>query len=707
MAWCLIPEYAEKFLDAIRSGELSPEALMGMTSAERAEAFAKYVGPENAHEVNAQFESKLLLADQKKGLVNWAKKVAGLTEPVRRDILSTISRLDRVLQPEEEDAFLADLAAKKLGVSVTAEEARNIFNLSQKAEQLKAKITAAGGGDYAKGYHSGLQETGTAYGNAVGDLADYINSLKPGGGSFLRSVENVAGLTRQLETGIMHFSAPGVQAFGMVSTKQFWTGIGRMFQYFADPQAYKNLQGYILGHPDYEFAKGGGLGLTQIGEKLSKREEEIQTTLLEGANQFLTDKTGVPNLIKGFSRAFTGYLNYVRFERFVDILNAARMRGEDVRPESEATHDIAQVVNNFTGRAELGYRDSQGHLAVPANVVLYTVRKNVATFQMFNPVEYLKPTMSKSARIAAARQLTGMVLFTGAMTGLAGAMGAKVTWDPRDSDFMKINIGGYKFDLGGANATFIRFLARLTLNSEVSNGKTYTLGATPDGPSRASVVGSYVRGKLAPNAAFLLDALLGKSAIGRPFSVTDEIADRMSPIFIHSLMDYLMSSPQGAMASIPVITAMFVPAALGVGLESPVPPLSENGRDVWGDKLPWAGGTPQSYNNDPVNQELSHIGYTMKFPANEITGVKLTDQQFDQYVLQSGTLAHTRIGELIQSPGWDAVPTGTRLKVIKSIVRASREAAATAIRLQAQGTPNDIIKRASDAKFAAANTAPQ
>src|ERR1700761_9379519 len=104
--WCLPPKLTNAFLAALRSGELAPSRLMDMSSAERREAFAKIVGPENAAEINAQFESKLLLKDQKAGLVNWAMKLGGLTEPVRRDILAKIEKLDKVLQPEDERAFL-------------------------------------------------------------------------------------------------------------------------------------------------------------------------------------------------------------------------------------------------------------------------------------------------------------------------------------------------------------------------------------------------------------------------------------------------------------------------------------------------------------------------------------------------------------------------------------------------------------------------
>ena len=73
------------------------------------EFFSKYVGEDNAQWVNTEFESKLLLKNQKQGMVTWAKKIGGLKEQARRDILSKIEKLDKALSPQEEDSFLEDI----------------------------------------------------------------------------------------------------------------------------------------------------------------------------------------------------------------------------------------------------------------------------------------------------------------------------------------------------------------------------------------------------------------------------------------------------------------------------------------------------------------------------------------------------------------------------------------------------------------------
>ena len=684
--WCLAPHLSTAFLDAIRSGEIDPVKLMDLTSAERRELFARYVGEDNAPLVNAEYESKILLQDQKRGMVNWANKVGGLSEPVRRDIIAKINRMDKVLQPQEEREFLADLAARKLGVTVTAEEAKTIYNLSQRAEAARTTMQQ----DVSN------VDNRIAYGRALMDLTDGVESMKPEGQTFLNRMIDVLSIPKSALTSVLHFSAPFVQGWGMLSTKNAWVGFGKMFQYFADEENYKDLNAWIISHPDYEVAQKARLGLTKLGDKLSAREEAIQSSLLEQANQYLTDKTGVPNAIRASSRAFTGYLNYVRFSRYSDLLNAARLAGEDVRPGSQVSKDIARAVDDFTGRGELGKDDRYSSIGPVLNTIFFAPRKVIATMSMFNPVRYLDPRISPTARKAAIRQLTGSLVATGAVLSLAKAMGASVNPDPRSADFAKIVIGGEKLDMTGGNSGYLRLLGRIVTNQEITkHDKLVNLGESFGAPTRASLVGNYIRGKLSPIAAVLADALYGKDPAGRPFSVTQEMRDKLTPIVMSSFINYFQNDPGNAAALVPSLAAIF-----GVGLESPLPPMSRSGLSVWGEPL-GGSGTPASWRNDPVNQEIDRLGFTPNFPMDSIRGVKLTDDQYQQYVQMSGRLAHMRLGELVQAPSWSAIPSGERLSVMKTVIRKSRDMAATSIMLESQGSSHDIMKLATAAKMSA------
>jgi hypothetical protein len=163
---CLLKKDADAFLEALKDGRITPEKMLAMTSDERRAFFSDLVGSENAKFVNAELEAKLLLKDQNRGLVTWAKKISGLNTKEKTSLVDKVSKLDRVLTPQEKESFLSDLAEKKLGVGVSADEMKNILDLSKKAASLK-------------NVNPKMSGVSDEYLNASRELRDYIDSLKP------------------------------------------------------------------------------------------------------------------------------------------------------------------------------------------------------------------------------------------------------------------------------------------------------------------------------------------------------------------------------------------------------------------------------------------------------------------------------------------------------------------------------------------------
>lgn len=170
--FCLIGEKADSFKKAILNGEINPEKLANMASEERRAFLEKYVGKSESHAINASFESKLLLKNQQAGITTWAKQLTGIKPGVRQDLISRISKMDRVLDPSEKQQFLSDLAAHKLGVSVTQEEAKTIMGLSKKVQSAEA-LPRSTKDDVLKG---GWKPTANdlKYGRLHYDMADHI-----------------------------------------------------------------------------------------------------------------------------------------------------------------------------------------------------------------------------------------------------------------------------------------------------------------------------------------------------------------------------------------------------------------------------------------------------------------------------------------------------------------------------------------------------
>ncbi len=167
MAFCLPKFYTEKFISALKDGTINPAKMIDMTSEERRTLLESVVGKDDAKEVNAQLESKLLLKDQNRGLVTWAKKIAGLSDKTKTDLIDKVNKMDRLLDPNDKKSFLSDLAEKKLGVGVSPDEMQKILDLSKKAEDTLHNTSPKMSGvsdDYLK---------------AREDLRDYIASRKP------------------------------------------------------------------------------------------------------------------------------------------------------------------------------------------------------------------------------------------------------------------------------------------------------------------------------------------------------------------------------------------------------------------------------------------------------------------------------------------------------------------------------------------------
>lgn len=138
-AFCIPKHIAAGFKEAARTGEITVEKLYKMTSDQRRELFAKYSDSAMAKEVNTGFE-KAMASNQKKTFENWAKATfVGKDKQVRLNtVTDKINELDKagLLTPQNEGAFLQDLVAEKLGITVTPAEAQRISGHANNLEKL-------------------------------------------------------------------------------------------------------------------------------------------------------------------------------------------------------------------------------------------------------------------------------------------------------------------------------------------------------------------------------------------------------------------------------------------------------------------------------------------------------------------------------------------------------------------------------------------
>lgn len=135
-------------------------------------------------------------------------------------------------------------------------------------------------------------------------------------------------------------------------------------------------------------------------------------------------------------------------------------------------------------------------------------------------------------------------------------------------------------------------------------------------------------------------------------------------------------------------------------------------RDVWGQPIERGTGVApldlvnpiytSRVNNDPVNKELLALRYSPAKVDRKIRGVKLTDQQYDDYARISGVRAKMDLDALVNSPGWDQIPGHVRRSIMVKSISHAREQAASTVIMQSMGTDNDIRMKALDSKAALA-----
>lgn len=693
--FCVPKKYTRAFEKAFRpnpdnpseKGPLHPDNLRKMSPDERRAAIKSVIGVDDefARQVNLKYEKQLLLKDQKKAMTNFINDIQGLNPVAKKDLVDQVLGLQTAISPKDARGFLEDFTARRLGATVSHEEASEMLSMAKKADETK------------KAWKDDLdnEDKRKAFGVDLVRLNDYTNSLKGNNMTGWDKALNIFNLPKHA-AATLDLSATLVQLSSMITSGRFWEGFIEQFKYAWDEEHFEKLRGDIITHPYYELSQKAKLGLGNIADKLKPNEEYLQSSLLEDANAWLKNKSGglVPNAIRGADRAFIGYVNYVRFKTFTDLVDAAKLRGEDMTMGSPAVRDIAENINTFTGRGNVGIHDAYGNAVPFINAFTWTIRKVTSTLTLLSPVPFMKA--SPTARIFAMRQMMGYLTATASLYGSARmVLGADaVPTDPSDVHFGWIKVGNTWFNPLGDRPTYARLWWRLatgrTINAAgVESRYGRSLADMVDGndpkitdrnTTRASLLGRFSEAKLNPTASILLDAFAEKDYMGNPVgwnkeSVEREINSRFYPMSLASYVDVIQNDPKNTVGQVLAMSSIF-----GASTYVDVP-RSRQGLTAWGDSL---ADTYQNKETDLVNKKLLDINQDMKFPPKTINGVKLTDKQYHDYITVFGQAAKQQLMEAVNSGEWDNSTDEEKKEGWKNSLKIARKMAGTALMLNSQ-----------------------
>jgi len=555
MAFCLTTEKVTELKKALKKGEINPMRLAEMTSIARREFLAKYVGQENAKQVNALFESKLLLKNQKAGYITWAKKITGITPAVRQDLLSKIERLDRVLDPAEGEQFLQDLASTRLRINVTQQEAKTISDLSKKMNDLKVKANEEG--------VFSAEADRLKYGVSKVALERYVNDLKLDVKKIsfreqpIKKVLDIAGgIPGDLKSLMASFDnsfwgRQGIKTLLDIRTSHLW--IKNFAKSFLDAGKQLTAKGKwytsgndavidaikadIYSRPNALNGKyqAGRYGLDVLSEEAypSARPEKIPL---------------LGRLFKVSEAIYNGGALRLRADLADRLIRVAEKQGVNTLDPVQA-QGMGHLISSLTGRGSIHGAEP---LARKLNVIFFSIKFLKSNFDILT-AHITDPKVQKSsfARKEAAKNLLSIIATLASIFGLAKLIDPdSVDEEPRSSNFGKIKMFGHWRDITGGMSGLARTAAYLvpkyhngkwSLWKKTSTGRWIDLRSGAFGGADAfdTLIQNLFTNKLSPIAGLLRDGMKGEFFGGEPFGLKQAFKRYTTPISIQNYEEFL------------------------------------------------------------------------------------------------------------------------------------------------------------------------
>ena len=554
MAWCLTKVQADKFRRELKDGTINPAKLATMTSAERTAFFAGRVGEENAKNINALFESKLLLKNQKAGMITWAKRSAGLSKTVERDLISRIERMDKILEPAEGEQFLQELASKRMGVEVSQEEAKTIVDLTSAMKKAKVKANAEG--------VFPTETDAMTYGTHRMVLDKYVSELKSGAKkisireepfkAMLATIKAVPGVAKSAKStfdnsfwgrqGVKVLLNPRTSHIWVRNFLKSWVDIGRELRGI---NAMDLIKTDIYSRPGSLNGKykAGGYELDVLSEEAFPFVFPREIPILS-------------KLLKASEVAFNGGALRLRADLADRYIKMAEKQGINMLSKADAK-PIGRLVGSQTGRGSLGKAEV---LAREANVLLFSAKFLKSNFDtLTDPLVFVLKKLTRSkfpskgaefAKRESAKNMLGMMVTLSSVFALFAANDPdSVDLDPRSTNFGKVKIFGHWTDITGGMGSLVTLVARLVPTQidgewgfwfKSSAGKWTKLSTGGFGALTAlDIFESFIEGKMAPAAAVVRDLWKGVDFQGQPLTVGGVIKTTFTPMSIENAQELI------------------------------------------------------------------------------------------------------------------------------------------------------------------------
>ncbi len=544
MNYCLIKPLADSFKRALKAGALDPKKLVEMSSEERRSAFADVVGKEHATKINELFEKKMLMKDMEYAMVSWAKQVTGVSSEIRNSLIERIQKMDtRILDPQNEKAFLEDLAKKRLNTEVTFEEAKRITELSKNLSDTKAN----------------LRQDPLAYGKARVEMENYLNDIKRENskmsfqdlknnplGTIVRGASNVSGIAKSLKA-TLDVSALGRQGFKTIFThpKEWANGAMKTFKETWDTLKSKTSDNTVMDAIKSEiYARENSLNGNYKRMKLDigTGEEAYPSSVPERI-------PGIGRVFKASEIAYQGFLTRLRADVADAYVKVAEQEGIDLHDKAQA-EAIGRLVNSLTGRGNLGILEGSSKVINNVFFSPKSLKANIdfLTGHQLEGVFSGERSSTSFTRKQAAKNLLKVIVGVATVLSIAKSVNNdSVELDPTSADFGKIKVKDTRFDVAGGMSSILTLANRLLTGKSKSSvtGKISDIGTGMGQQTKGDVLLRFFENKLSPSAALLKDLYTGTDNLGNPITTQGELSNMFTPLPIVNAVE-LEKNPNSA-----------------------------------------------------------------------------------------------------------------------------------------------------------------
>ena len=553
---CLTPDAIKEIQNTLAVDNMSMQTLSNLDSSERTKYFSKILGADLGLKINEKFEQNML-KKQKDSLTKWLNNQSQLSATKRNDLMKKISRMDKIIVPKNSKPFLADIAKKRLGFSISQEDALILLDVSRNAIKKREEFfkkypnySSFTLEEYKKFQKDDTQlkdaqELGAV--NLAYQTTYELIRLKYTDPSVKEAFEKgtkegvlavaklVPSILKSLNASIdLSFARQLTKAFFFAPAAAFkaeWSGIKTVVESL---KGKKQLSGLIELYSRPNFLNGNYL---HFGVDIGIQEEAFPTSVLQNI-------PGLGSLFRASEETFNVAIQHARANLF-DIL------WDKSNHSNYLMTGAGDFINSLTGRGTI-ITPKDPEWAKWENILLFSPRLLSSNIEILTNVITKMPSMMRWGNatkqgdwIKHKQFLASVQFFLGEaiIAILANALFGDdesddgVEFDPRSSDFMKIKVGNTTYDITGGTAAVAVLFARFATMSRVSNtGKTEKIQGA------GQLVEQFLSGKFSPLVRTAIDVNDvigwgdGKDFAGQPMTIKKLFTGR-APISIQNAFD--------------------------------------------------------------------------------------------------------------------------------------------------------------------------